>query len=78
MPPFRRQKQSPELSDRLVLGIASSPPAQCLPFTPRNDGNLELSKRILSGAVASEQKIVVDAVDGEIVFWNPKKEKAEV
>ena len=38
----------------------------------------ELSKRILSGGVSSEQKIVVDAVDGEIVFWNPKKEKVEV
>jgi ATP-dependent Clp protease ATP-binding subunit ClpB len=37
----------------------------------------ELSKRILSGAVTGEQKIVVDAADGEIVFWNPKKEKAE-
>jgi ATP-dependent Clp protease ATP-binding subunit ClpB len=37
----------------------------------------ELSKRILSGAVSSEQKIVVDSVDGAIVFWNPKKVKVE-
>lgn len=54
MPPFRRQKQSPELSDRLVLGIASSSLTPCLPFTPRNDSK---------------------AVDGEIVFGNPKKVK---
>ena len=39
----------------------------------------ELSKRILSGEIESEQKIVIDFQDGGIVFWNPKekKEKAE-
>ena len=34
----------------------------------------ELSKRILSGSVSSEQKIVIDELDGEIVFWNPREE----
>ena len=38
----------------------------------------ELSKRILAGQIESDQKIVIDSVDGEIVFWNPKKEKVEV
>lgn len=37
----------------------------------------ELSKRILAGQVESDQKIVIDSVDGEIVFWNPKKERVE-
>jgi ATP-dependent Clp protease ATP-binding subunit ClpB len=37
----------------------------------------ELSKRILAGQVESDQKIVIDSVDGEIVFWNPKEQKVE-
>ena len=35
----------------------------------------ELSKRILAGQVESDQKIVIDSVDGENIFWNPKESR---
>ncbi|MDW8392738.1 MAG: ATP-dependent chaperone ClpB [Chitinophagales bacterium] len=37
----------------------------------------ELSKRILAGELSTDQKLVIDAVDETIVFWNPKQQPVD-
>jgi ATP-dependent Clp protease ATP-binding subunit ClpB len=78
---LRKNNLNVEITDNVVNKIADDGfdpqyGARPLKRLIQKDIVNELSKRILAGGITGGKKIVVDELDGAIVFWNPEKEKA--